>query len=201
MQCIIASIKNFNAYQGFDIFPHPNAPSVESAALPKVHRLLKTMKIGEFNRMTAEELGVDEDLVRPWACVGRQNHTIRPDVPLPWLNYTLEEANAKIGPKLPFRIWVEAVERNSAGEPDWPDAELVSNLKNPAQPILLFLKYFDIDSQTLTGQGSVYIEKSKRISELEPVILNKMGWSSGTNLKLFEVRVFTSHLITIMLMP
>lgn len=188
MQTIVGSNRNFDAYQGFDVFPVPGATDCEPAAMPKPHRLLKATTVAQFNKMMSQELGVDEDLIRPWACVGRQNHTVRPDAPLPWPTMTLEECNAKLGTKAPMRIWLEIAERDSkTGSPKWPDADSIVNVKNPSQSILLFLKYFDIDKQSLYGQGSVYIEKSKKISELGPVILERMGWPAGTGLKLYEV--------------
>lgn len=186
MQLVVGTTQNYNSYQGFDVFPAPNADGVEKAALPKIHRVLRNMKIAEFKTMVATELGLEADLIRPWACVGRQNHTVRPDTPMDWSDTTLEEASQKINGKVPFRIWLETTGRRPDGEPDWVDADLIMQIKNPAQPILLFLKYFDIEKQTLLGQGCIYIEKSRKVTELGQMILEKMGWPAGTNMKLFE---------------
>jgi ubiquitin carboxyl-terminal hydrolase 7 len=56
---------------------------------------------------------------------------------------------------------------------------------------LLFLKCFDADAQTLRGIGHVYISKEKRVEELIPIIMKKMGWeklSSDEKIQLWEVR-------------
>lgn len=186
MQLIIGTTANFNAFQGFDVFASPNDDSVDKAALPKIHRVLKTMKISGLREMMAKEIDADADLIRPWACVGRQNHTTRPDTPMDWIDLTVEESAQKVNGKLPFRIWLETTTRKEDGTADWVSSDLVLQTKNPTQPILLFLKYFDVDSQTLTGRGYVYIDKSKRVAELGPLVLDRMGWSAGTNIKLYE---------------
>lgn len=186
MQLIIGTTANFNAFQGFDVFPSTNDDTVDKSALPKVHRVLKTMKISGLREMMAKEMNIDADLIRPWACVGRQNHTTRPDTPMDWNNLTVEESAQKVNGKLPLKVWLETTTRTEDGTPDWVSSDLVLQTKNPTQPILLFLKYFDVDSQTLTGRGCIYIDKSKRVAELGPLILDRMAWPAGTNIKLYE---------------
>jgi ubiquitin carboxyl-terminal hydrolase 7 len=53
--------------------------------------------------------------------------------------------------------------------------------------ILLFLKHFDVQTQTLRGAGHVYIRKLEKVSELAGPILKLMDWPTGTNLSLYEV--------------
>ena len=189
MQVLVGTDANFVAHQGFDIFPAtnnqllpPDAPSV-----PRLKRVLKSTPLATFNEMIAEELNLEKDLVRPWGLVGRQNGTIRPDSPLIWEDVTIEEAAQKLQARLPpLRLWMEVVGRRSDGTPDFYDFESLTNIKNAEMPILLFLKHFDAKRQTLKGAGHLYIGKHKRIAELGPFILGKMGWGQGTNLRLYE---------------
>lgn len=187
MQLSVGTDKNFNAYQGFDIFPVPGQVGPEPSAFPKIYRLLRNTTVKDFNKMVANDLGTEEDLVRPWVMVGRQNNTIRPDVPVAFPNMTIEEACNKLQSKVPFRMWFETTPRNASGEPDWTDTQTLTNSNASTKSILLFLKHFDAEKQTLTGQGHVYIGKQKKIAELGALILERMGWEVGVTLKLYEV--------------
>jgi ubiquitin carboxyl-terminal hydrolase 7 len=42
--------------------------------------------------------------------------------------------------------------------------------------IVLFLKYFDVENQALRGVGHVYLSKEKKVEDLNPSIMKKMGW-------------------------
>jgi ubiquitin carboxyl-terminal hydrolase 7 len=53
--------------------------------------------------------------------------------------------------------------------------------------ILIFLKYFDLSKQTLSGIGKVYIKKDDKVAALVIVINEMMLWPSSTPLKLYEV--------------
>ena len=193
MQLSVGTDKNFNAYQGFDIFPPQGQVGPEPSAFPKIYRLLKGTIMKDLNKMVANDLSIEEDLVRPWAMVGRQNNTIRPDVPMSLPNLTIEEACNKLQSKVPFRMWFESTSRNASGEPDWIDTQTLTNANASTKPILLFLKHFDAEKQTLTGQGHAYIGKHKRIAELGAIILERMGWEAGVTLKLYEVGMPFTH--------
>jgi ubiquitin carboxyl-terminal hydrolase 7 len=53
--------------------------------------------------------------------------------------------------------------------------------------VILFLKHFDVQSQTLNGVGHVYVRQLRKASELAGLILELMNWLMGTNLSLYEV--------------
>lgn len=52
---------------------------------------------------------------------------------------------------------------------------------------MIFLKRFDVQRQTLTGAGKVFVNKSQKVAELCPLICERMGWAPTTPLKLYEV--------------
>lgn len=54
-------------------------------------------------------------------------------------------------------------------------------------PIMIFLKWFDVQRQTLLGQGKVFVGKNQKVAELCPLICERMGWAPTTPLKLYEV--------------
>ena len=51
---------------------------------------------------------------------------------------------------------------------------------------MVFLKHFDTSKQTLHGIGKCYAQRNAKISDLVPTINERMRWTPGTPLKLFE---------------
>lgn len=62
--------------------------------------------------------------------------------------------------------------------------QLHSDPSNP--PIMIFLKFFDIGRQTLTGQGKVFVQKNQKCSDLLAIIQERMGWTNMVPIKLYE---------------
>ena len=122
--------------------------------------------------------------------VNRQNKTVRPDQPLLDPDMTIEEAYTKFGSRDKwFRLWVEVADKIEDGKAMWPDMQpQVSN----NVPILVFLKYFDPETQSLRGVGHIYVKKHAKVSDMVPMICQIMGWSSGSlpTIALYEVNTF-----------
>ncbi|KAB8360728.1 hypothetical protein FH972_024463 [Carpinus fangiana] len=194
-QVYFGTDEEFNAHQGHDIFPMVTAQTIANPlpGSPRFHRVLKTMEVSDLTKLIATEIGVDEDLVRPWAMVGRQNLTLRPDTPLVAPDLRLEDTPSRFQAKIPLRYWVEVTQRRPDGTPDFHPIETLSTDKNIDAPILLFLKQFDPLKQNLSGHGHVFISRTKKIQDLGPIILERMGWPEGTKIQLFEVKVHTHH--------
>jgi ubiquitin carboxyl-terminal hydrolase 7 len=148
----------------------------------------------------ARDIGQDPARVRLWIMVNRQNKTIRPDQPVMDLRPSIEETynRAAAHRDQALRVWVEvAEETNAEGEVVWPTYQGQSAgviVKNDL--ILLFLKWFDVEQQTLRGVGHVYISKEKKVEDLVPTIMKKMGWGdklpNDEKVQLWEVRIFPS---------
>ena len=143
----------------------------------------------------AADIGQDPKRVRLWLMVNRQNKTIRPDQPVMDLRPTVEEAYTRAAAHRDqaLRVWVEVAEEvNAEGAAVWPTYPGLPNgvvVKNDL--ILLFLKWFDAEAQALRGLGHVYISKEKKVEDLIPVILKKMGWdklSGDERIQLWEVK-------------
>jgi len=56
-----------------------------------------------------------------------------------------------------------------------------------AGTIMVFLKHFDTTRQSLFGIGKIHMPRASKVSDLIPIINERMRWASGTPLKLFEV--------------
>jgi len=188
MDIQVATNKNFRSHQGFDIVPW--AKDVDSPAHPRTWKTLKTMTVENFARSTAEELGLDPNAVRAWVVVNRQNGTARPDQILAQPQMSVEEAAIKFGTKTTnFRIWLEEAEEKVMDDrPVWAEShvEIQPSPQNQNKAILLFLKCFDVDNQTLLGVGHFYAAWQDKVSDLGKHILRLTGWPANTEFKLFE---------------
>ena len=179
---------HFKAYQGLDLAVWDSDPN--STSSPDFYRILRASTIREFSHKIAEDKQFPPEQVRLWVMVNRQNKTVRPDQPLLDPDMTVEEAFTKYGSRDKwFRLWAEVAEHVEDGRAIWPDLQpQVSN----NVPILVFLKYFDSEAQTLRGVGHIYVKKHAKVSDMVPMISQLMGWSPGSvsNIALYEVRRF-----------
>lgn len=161
------------------------------------------MPMPELVELIAKDIGQDPRRVRLWATVNRQNKTIRPDQPIMDLRATVEEtySRATAHRDNALRVWAEVAEEvDATNEAIWPSFMGQSGgvvVKN--DQILLFLKHFDADAQTLRGVCHFYISKEKKVEEIVPIIIKKMGWgdklSSDEKLMLWEVSWTTTSRI------
>ncbi|MBE7181665.1 MAG: hypothetical protein INR71_10750, partial [Terriglobus roseus] len=185
MEVHVATDANFKAHQGFDIVPWKDAQ--DEKAQPKSKRVLKAKTVAEYVKEWAEEENIDPRLCRPWAMVNRQNGTVRPDRAILEPEITIEAASNTYGTKSAvFKIWMElASELDKDGKPVYMDAGMdQSNPQNRA--IVLFLKYFDAENQTLYGVSHFYASQTERAADLAPQILKLLNWPAGTSFKMFE---------------
>ena len=196
----------FRAYTGTDLTVWDIKHEFDASA-PRSYRLLRKTTIQELIEIIAEDTQGDSKRMRVWCMVNRQNKTVRPDAPIVDPEMTIEEAHHKLsGNKIQdLRLWAESLDETS------PGAELITSTNSPgpngAIPrtdiIVLFLKWFDIKNQTIVGAGHIYISRDKKVEELVPEIIRKMGWLEKTEsgerlqLKLFEVG--GSHLLHLLL--
>ena len=111
--------------------------------------------------------------------VNRQNKTVRPDQPLEDPTMTIEAAYAKHGSRdRNFRLWAEQASQFEDGRPVWPDLQ-PANKNDP--PILIFLKHFDSEAQSLVGVGHIYLKKNSKIADMVPLIMQTMDWTPGSS--------------------
>lgn len=169
----------FQQHAGTDLTAFEANPEVDPAA-PRLYRVLRQATIKQALEIVAADVQQDPKRLRFWIMVNRQNKTIRPDQPIMDLRPTVEEIYSRSAAHrdLALRLWVEVAENvNEEGEAIWPAYQGQSNgvlVKNDL--ILLFLKWYDVESQTLRGVCHTYISKEKKVEELLPLIMKKMSW-------------------------
>ena len=165
--------EGFKEYEGFDLTNWDLDTAVPSN--PRRHRVLRTLTVDDFLRTLASERNTPPEQFRFWVMVNRQNKTVRPDQPITEGNLTMEAAFSKHGSReKSFRLWLEKAESLDNGKASWPE---FAPQASTTAPILIFLKYFDVDSQRLTGVGNIYMKKSSKVSDMIPTIADLMGWS------------------------
>ncbi|KAL8985664.1 MAG: hypothetical protein Q9205_000678 [Flavoplaca limonia] len=163
----------FKAYQGFDLTnweSDPNAPST-----PQTYRVLRASTVGDFTKTVAESLRLPAEQIRLWVMVNRQNKTTRPDQPLADLDMTISQAYSTHSTRdKPFRLWAETMTNVGDSKPSWPNMNPVPGI---APLVLIFLKYFNVEDQTLRGAGHIYMKRTSKVAEVIPAIQQLMGWS------------------------
>lgn len=186
----------FRAHGGCDLTDFTKDHN-EDLAGPRSYRFLRKSTMLDLAEQVAKDTGVPSNRLRFWCMVNRQNKTIRVDAPIADPTVTVEEVHQRGSKYTELRLWCEMTDQiSSTGEPIWPTLPPLANGNAaPAKTdlIVIFLKHFDVDKQTLNGVGHIYISKEKKVDELVPAILKKMGWpeklvtGEKTQLKLFEV--------------
>jgi len=184
----------FKQHPGTDLTNFESNPAEDTAA-PRLYRMKRLAPVSELVETIAQDIGQDPRRLRLWLMVNRQNKTTRPDQPIMDTRPTVDETFARsAGSSRDYclRVWTEVAEEVDAeGNAIWPTYQSNANgvvVKNDL--ILLFLKYFDQESQTLRGVGHIYASREKKVEELTPIIAKKMGWGdkvpSGEQLHLWE---------------
>lgn len=187
MEVQVATEENFKVHQGFDIVPWKG--DLDSPAYPKSYRILRATPVSSFTAQVAEELNCEPEMLRPWAMVNRQNGTIRPDCVIEFPAMSVEDAANKYGTKIhSFRLWMErAIGKDEEGKPVWGDAKVDLKAIPNNRAIMLFLKHFDPEAQTLVGAATFYAAWHDKVQDISAQILEVMDWPSGTSFKLTEV--------------
>lgn len=185
----------FRQHGGTDLTVFDTDPQAQDPAAPLFYRVLRSMSMEQLVGIIAKDLDQEPHKVRCWVMVNRQNKTIRPDQPVMDLSPTVEETfqKATAHRDQALRLWAEVAEETTAdGKAVWPTHEThPSGIVVKNDLILLFLKYFDVEAQTLRGISHIYISKEKKVEELLPLIMAKMGWGdklpAEEKIYLFEV--------------
>ncbi|KAG9246426.1 ubiquitin carboxyl-terminal hydrolase-like protein [Calycina marina] len=185
MDVRVITEETFRSYGGVDLTSWDDATS-------KYFRVLRKSTLAQLSAKLADGLGVDPRRIRYWNMVNRQNKTNRPDLPTNESDITVEIIAQKSisNRSSELRLWAEVAEEvDESGLPVWPAHQPANQLKGTSprpEIIVLFLKYFDIDSGILSGVGHIYIRKDKKVEDLAVAILEKMQWPNETQLRLFE---------------
>ncbi|KAG8854609.1 hypothetical protein FRB91_003318 [Serendipita sp. 411] len=141
-------------------------------------RVLKQEPYVKFKARVAQSMDVSTDRVRLWVLVGRQNKTVRPDVPIPDHDpaMTVEVVRTTMAARsTDLRLYLDLRGEHDKGHPE-PNGNT----------LMIFLKYFDAAKQQLFGIGKVYVQRQMKVGDLSGVICESMRWPGSTPLRYFE---------------
>ena len=186
MDVKVITDETYRSYGGVDLTAWDQASS-------KYFRVLRKSTLQQLAEKVGEGLKSDPKRIRFWNMVNRQNKTNRPDLPTNDLNMTVESVQQKAiaSKNAELRLWAEVAEEvDENGSPIWPAHQPGKTQSGPVSRsdiIVVFLKHFDVERQTLSGAGHIYIKREKKVEDLGHTIIEKMRWPKETQLKLFEV--------------
>ena len=169
--------KDFEEHSGFDLTSF-SPETMES------RKVLKTMTYGDFKEQTAASYGIDSQRIRHWVMVNRQNKTIRPDTAIgnKFDVHTLAELRDEFGPRRnELMLYLEILDDEKL-----PMAQLVDGSQDNTH-FILFVKYFDVDRQTLRGLAVLYMHKQDKVDAvLEKPIVKQLASTIQAEMRLFE---------------
>ncbi|KAI0928557.1 hypothetical protein AcW1_005763 [Taiwanofungus camphoratus] len=167
--------ETFAHHEGFDLatFDERNWPPSD---LP-TFRVLKNETYSTFKHRVAQHFNYPENQIRLWVLVNRQNKTVRPDTHIPEnepaLTVEVIRNNMAVRQQNDLRLYLDIIP-----DPNKPEV--------PPGSIMIFLKHFDTSKQSLYGVGKVHVQRSSKVGDLIPLINERMRWTPGTPLKLYE---------------
>ncbi|KAF9792792.1 cysteine proteinase [Thelephora terrestris] len=165
--------ETFSRHEGFDlaVFDERNWPLSD---LP-TFRVLKQETYSVFKSRVAQHFGYPESQIRLWVLVNRQNKTVRPDAHIPEnepsLTVEMIRNNMAVRQQSDLRLYLDILPEPS---------------KDSAGTIMIFLKHFDTTRQSLYGIGKIHMPRASKVSDLIPIVNERMRWASATPLKLYE---------------
>ncbi|CAG8748179.1 27881_t:CDS:2, partial [Gigaspora margarita] len=176
----IVTPNTFSRHQGFDLANfHDRQYSLSD--VPQF-MVLKSETYGNFKSIAAKLLGYPAEQIRFWVLVNRQNKTARPYTPIidNFLDMTMEEIYTRLTPRqYDLKLFLE-VEKPINDKVWFPQVE------NGSPHILVFIKYFDPDTQSLEGLGHLYIQNFAKVSDIIPILCEKKNFPPHTPLKIYE---------------
>ncbi|PKC57083.1 hypothetical protein RhiirA1_499118 [Rhizophagus irregularis] len=161
----IVTAEKFKVHQGFDLANFDDRQYPLSDV--HVYRILKSDTYGILKELVSQNFNIPSEQVRLWVLVMRQNKTVRPDAPISdsLINISMGKIHANMTSRQNgMKLYMEVADKPINGKTWFP---AVSNANN----IIVFLKYFDPDKQTLEGLGHLYVQKFGR--EIKPNMIEE----------------------------
>jgi ICP0-binding domain of Ubiquitin-specific protease 7 len=75
------------------------------------------------------------------------------------------------------------LETTNGSQTEWPEVGKLPGLYNSrhdAAMIMIFLKWFDVESQCIRGQRPIYVNRHDKTGRLTPIIADMMNWRAET---------------------
>ncbi|KAK2875119.1 hypothetical protein FQN49_001764 [Arthroderma sp. PD_2] len=174
MSVKFASTNEFRNHHGFDLMPKFTL-GYDPATPLSYSRISESMVVQTLMTTISNDFRISGKDTRIWPLITRVNGTIRPTGPPLGPQMRLEDVRKKHYPRIApgIQLWIEG-------------DECLYGRKDSEHSSLVFLKYFDVIDQKITGIGHVYVTPEDKPNNLSPAICNVMGWGSDTPISYVE---------------
>ncbi|KIJ59976.1 hypothetical protein HYDPIDRAFT_32705 [Hydnomerulius pinastri MD-312] len=179
---IVATSDSFKTHVGFDVASFDDKEGQPSQSLP-TFKISIEETFTAFRSRVATHLDLQQDRMRLWVMVNRQNKTTRPDAIIqdnePTLTMGSIRANFCRSSDV-LRLYLAVVPAGS----------------KPTQTpgfIFIYLKHFDPLTQTLHGVGTLNVARNSKVLEVKSWITRRMSWDPVRPISIYEVK--QSHFI------
>ncbi|CAG8791717.1 365_t:CDS:2, partial [Racocetra persica] len=167
----------FKKHKGLDLvnFNNQHHPLSE---IPQF-KVLREETFDTFKKMIAAKFKIPVNQIRFWIFATRQNKTIRPHELIidDYLEFTMENTKTIMGyDKL--KLYMEIFEKPINSEKVFP--------QNNESSIIVFIKYFDPDTQSLESIGQMYVKEEGMVDEIFPILREKKCLPPDTPLVVYE---------------
>ncbi|OAV95865.1 hypothetical protein PTTG_04895 [Puccinia triticina 1-1 BBBD Race 1] len=169
----IVTEKTFRAHQGFDmaLFDAKNMPPSD---LP-TFRVAKQERFLDFKSRLAQNQGHQPEQIRLRPLFAPEE---RPRVAVPEDDHTLTmESVRQMAPSdQDLHLYLEVID--PAHEAQAAEVE--------EKQLMIFLKYFNVSDQTLSGIGHFWVKEGQKGTDLVPLIKSRMEFPEDRRLKIYE---------------
>jgi len=162
---------HFASHQGNDLFDVDKCPY-------RMFKIKKTATLHELIETLASTMKYSINQIRPWGFSLRSNHTLRPH-PLDYENDCNNKSIHEISEtENPWTIFVETINPET-GPQSLPVFDRVHD-------VLLFFKKYDPKTKSIMYCGHIYMPITDKLANIMPILCQRAGFSSGTELVLYE---------------
>ncbi|KAI8145421.1 hypothetical protein BJV82DRAFT_603604 [Fennellomyces sp. T-0311] len=144
-----------------------------------VFKVPKTEKIYAFKQELVNYFELQNDKFRLWSIVQRTNKTVRVEQPLTPSEekQSLEKLRTVTTHAGGFaKLYLEVGEPGMTGK--------LPNVKGDTS--MVFLKYFDVKQQKITGMGHIFIKAHDKVAEIIPHLIERAKLPKDSSISLYE---------------
>ncbi|GES93039.1 cysteine proteinase [Rhizophagus clarus] len=174
----VVTAKHFKKHQGFDLVNFVKPP------LSKIYsyKILTNTNYDTFKENLSRFFNIPSEQMRFWIFIKRQNQTFRLDFPIPesYFKKSMKEIREEMVPRMTdLKLYMEVADKKINDKIWFPSIERNENM-------IVFLKYFDPDTQTLEGLGHFYVRMSDKLEDYTHVFYKSKKLPLDIPLKIYE---------------
>ncbi|KAF0468381.1 putative ubiquitin-specific processing protease 21 [Gigaspora margarita] len=168
IQVWIVTEEIFKKHMGFDFINFDN----KQYPLTEFHKfeVLKNDTYEDFKKKVSEKFGIPLNKMKFWIITSRSDGTFRPQE-LIFEDKFFDKQMKEITNDRRLILYMEISDKS---------------INDKKKSIIIFLKYFDPNTQLLEGLGHLYVQKYSTISSIFPVICKKKQLPLNTPLEAYE---------------